>query len=49
MEDIEDIKGKILVFVATKHSAERITEQLEQKGYDVGYVHGDRPMSSRVM
>lgn len=46
--DIQEIDGKILIFVETKRSAEDLAHSLNKMGQQASYLHGDRSMSDRV-
>ena len=37
----------VLVFVRTKRRADRVARQVDQAGFDVGRIHGDRSQSQR--
>ena len=39
--------GRSLIFVRTKRGADRLTRQLQQKGFRAGMLHGDRSQSQR--
>jgi ATP-dependent RNA helicase RhlE len=39
--------GSVLVFTRTKHGADRLTRQLQQRGHSVAALHGDRTQSQR--
>lgn len=40
MNELHDRKGTIIVFVKTKHGADRITLRLEKDGHSVAVIHG---------
>ncbi len=40
-------KGSFLVFVRTKHGADRLARKLERSGYATAQIHGDRTQSQR--
>lgn len=40
-------KGSFLVFVRTKHGAERLARRLSRAGYTATQIHGDRSQSQR--
>ncbi len=40
-------KGSFLVFVRTKHGAERLARRLERSGHAAAQIHGDRTQSQR--
>ena len=40
-------KGSFLVFVRTKHGADRLARKLERSGYAAAQIHGDRTQSQR--
>ncbi|MCI4368635.1 MAG: DEAD/DEAH box helicase [Thermoplasmata archaeon] len=40
--------SSVLVFVRTKHRADRLARQLEQRGINASVIHGDRSQSQRV-
>jgi ATP-dependent RNA helicase RhlE len=39
--------GSVLVFTRTKHGADRLNRQLQQRGHSVAAIHGDRTQSQR--
>jgi ATP-dependent RNA helicase RhlE len=45
---LNEEQGTFLVFVRTKHGAERIARKLEKLGHDVDAIHGDRSQSQRT-
>jgi len=45
---LHEEEGTFLVFVRTKHGAERIARKLEKFGHDVDAIHGDRSQSQRT-
>jgi ATP-dependent RNA helicase RhlE len=40
--------SSVLVFARTKHRADRLARQLDQKGIDVGVIHGNRSQRQRI-
>ena len=44
---LSDEDGRCLVFVRTKRGADRLTLQLQKKGFRAGMLHGDRSQSQR--
>ncbi len=40
--------SSVLVFVRTKHRADRLVDQLVHRGFDAGVLHGGRSQSQRV-
>lgn len=40
--------SSVLVFVRTKHRADRLARQLERHGFDVATIHGNRSQGQRV-
>jgi ATP-dependent RNA helicase RhlE len=44
---LESHKGSFLVFVRTKHGAERVARRLERSGHKATQIHGDRSQSQR--
>ena len=40
-------KGSFLVFVRTKHGADRVARKLERSGWSATQIHGDRTQSQR--
>src|SRR6202042_1433420 len=44
---LESEKGSFLVFVRTKHGAERIAKKLARSGWSATQIHGDRSQSQR--
>jgi len=41
-------KGSFLVFVRTKHGADRVAKQLTRSGWSATQIHGDRSQSQRI-
>lgn len=39
--------GSVIVFTRTKHGADRLTRQLQQRGHSVAAIHGDRTQGQR--
>ena len=44
----QDEVTKALIFVNTKSEVERITDALEQEGFEVDYLHGDKSQGART-
>lgn len=44
---LEEEKGSFLVFVRTKHGADRLARRLERSGHSATQIHGDRTQSQR--
>jgi ATP-dependent RNA helicase RhlE len=44
---LESHKGSTLVFVRTKHGADRVARRLERSGHKATQIHGDRSQSQR--
>jgi ATP-dependent RNA helicase RhlE len=44
---LEAEKGSFLVFVRTKHGADRVTRRLARSGWSATQIHGDRSQSQR--
>ncbi len=47
LEALNERQGTVLVFVRTKHRADRISRQLEKHGHAAGRIHGDRSQAQR--
>ncbi len=46
-EHLDKCKGAVLVFVKTKHAAERMSKRLRQTGHSVDTIHGDLRQNKR--
>jgi ATP-dependent RNA helicase RhlE len=44
---LESEKGSFMVFVRTKHGADRVAKRLARAGYSAAPIHGDRTQSQR--
>ena len=44
---LDEEKGSFLVFVRTKHGAERLAQRLTRSGHAAAQIHGDRTQSQR--
>ena len=40
--------GQVLVFIRTKHGANRLAEQLEREGIEAGAIHGNKARNART-
>lgn len=47
LEELDTRKGSILIFVKTKHGADRLAKQLKQYGHKVNALHGDLRQNRR--
>ncbi len=47
LEHLDQCKGAVLVFVKTKHAAERMSHRLSQAGHSVDAIHGDLRQNKR--
>jgi superfamily II DNA/RNA helicase len=47
MTELNARKGSVLVFVKTKHNAERMADKLEKSGYEADTIHGDLRQNKR--
>jgi ATP-dependent RNA helicase RhlE len=45
---LETNKGSFMVFVRTKHGADRVARRLSRAGYAAAPIHGDRTQSQRI-
>jgi len=43
----DDAVGRALVFVRTKHSADKLCRKLEQSGFKAGAIHGNKAQNAR--
>lgn len=47
LKELPERKGKVLIFVRTKHRTHRVIRTLEQKGYQAVCLHGGRTQGQR--
>lgn len=47
LEEISNLNGKVLIFVATKRVADDITKYLRQDGWPALAIHGDKEQRER--
>ncbi len=45
----EDSIKSVLIFVRTKHGADKLSEILSQNGINTGVIHGDKPQKARML
>ncbi len=48
LEVLRSEKNKSIIFVSTKSETERVMKKLHDLGFDVHYLHGDRPQNHRT-
>lgn len=48
IQELENRKGTVLIFVRTKHRVDRVTKTLQQAGFDADRIHGARTQAQRT-